>query len=550
MQDVVVTRRSRSERSAGHPGRPSRSAGKPSRGCFRRRRPYGRSIVLAALLALASLGALTRAQPVEAPDELRVALARAGGRNRLDLLGRLARCLEGSGTDEALRVAEEARALARTLGDQRAEGHALISLAATRRARAEYALALDAGSEALAMAQATGDLSMAARAHNVLGIVENSRDEPAAALRHGLEERRLFEGLGDRRGLAQSLNNLGNSYRRLGDYARALEYHQRSLALKTELEDRDGAGYSHHNIGEVYSARGEHESALAAFTLAEEQWRSVGNLRAVAAALKSQGLALEALGRLDEALVRQRASLALRRSPPNPHGEAETLAHVARLLLRLGRPAEAAAAGRQALAIAERLQQTSLQGDVLAGLMAAETARGDPRAARRMLEKQVALLQRAREQEVSRLRSEMHATLEADAARRRAERLEQDAALKEEALRRGVAERNLALVAAMLLLATAGMALNGYRLKRASGERYRRQAIALEAALARVRTLSGLLPLCGWCHVNVHDSTGEWVRLETYVQEHTDARVTHGICPSCREAHFPTHQAATGPEHE
>jgi hypothetical protein len=54
----------------------------------------------------------------------------------------------------------------------------------------------------------------------------------------------------------------------------------------------------------------------------------------------------------------------------------------------------------------------------------------------------------------------------------------------------------------------------------------------LEEALGRVKTLSGLLPICSWCK-RVRDDRGYWRAVEAYVEEHSDAEFTHGICPEC-----------------
>jgi PAS domain S-box-containing protein len=54
----------------------------------------------------------------------------------------------------------------------------------------------------------------------------------------------------------------------------------------------------------------------------------------------------------------------------------------------------------------------------------------------------------------------------------------------------------------------------------------------LQEALARARTLSGLLPICAWCG-KVRDDEGYWQRLERYIAEHSLAEFTHGICPEC-----------------
>jgi len=54
----------------------------------------------------------------------------------------------------------------------------------------------------------------------------------------------------------------------------------------------------------------------------------------------------------------------------------------------------------------------------------------------------------------------------------------------------------------------------------------------LEAAMARVRQLSGLLPICSYCK-SIRDDKDYWQQLETYLLEHTEATLSHGICPPC-----------------
>jgi methyl-accepting chemotaxis protein len=56
----------------------------------------------------------------------------------------------------------------------------------------------------------------------------------------------------------------------------------------------------------------------------------------------------------------------------------------------------------------------------------------------------------------------------------------------------------------------------------------------LEEALGQVKQLKGLLPICAWCR-QVRNDRGYWSSVEEYVQEHTEAEFSHGICPSCRE---------------
>ncbi|PYK98438.1 MAG: response regulator [Verrucomicrobia bacterium] len=56
----------------------------------------------------------------------------------------------------------------------------------------------------------------------------------------------------------------------------------------------------------------------------------------------------------------------------------------------------------------------------------------------------------------------------------------------------------------------------------------------LENALANVKMLQGLLPICLYCK-KIRDDQNYWQQLDKYVAEHTKARFSHGICPECYE---------------
>ncbi len=60
----------------------------------------------------------------------------------------------------------------------------------------------------------------------------------------------------------------------------------------------------------------------------------------------------------------------------------------------------------------------------------------------------------------------------------------------------------------------------------------------LQLALSEIKTLSGIIPICCYCK-HIRDDKGYWNKVERYVQEHTDAKFTHSICPDCMQKHFP-----------
>ncbi len=61
----------------------------------------------------------------------------------------------------------------------------------------------------------------------------------------------------------------------------------------------------------------------------------------------------------------------------------------------------------------------------------------------------------------------------------------------------------------------------------------RQRNAQLQEALGTIKTLNGLVPICAWCHKYIKDEEGCWMNLETYIQDHSEATFTHGICPSC-----------------
>jgi PAS domain S-box-containing protein len=67
--------------------------------------------------------------------------------------------------------------------------------------------------------------------------------------------------------------------------------------------------------------------------------------------------------------------------------------------------------------------------------------------------------------------------------------------------------------------------------KAAEAERDR-LVVELQDALAEVRTLRAILPICSYCK-KVRDDENYWHSVEGYIQTHTDTQFSHGICPSC-----------------
>jgi sigma-B regulation protein RsbU (phosphoserine phosphatase) len=69
-------------------------------------------------------------------------------------------------------------------------------------------------------------------------------------------------------------------------------------------------------------------------------------------------------------------------------------------------------------------------------------------------------------------------------------------------------------------------------------ETLEQRIVELGAALAEVRTLRGLIPICMHCH-RIRVGEDHWQRLEAYLEEHSDAELSHGLCEECLAKHYP-----------
>ncbi len=61
---------------------------------------------------------------------------------------------------------------------------------------------------------------------------------------------------------------------------------------------------------------------------------------------------------------------------------------------------------------------------------------------------------------------------------------------------------------------------------------------SLKKALANIKQLTGLLPICSHCK-KIRDDTGYWQQIEQYIHEHSEAEFSHSICQDCAKKHYP-----------
>ena len=82
-----------------------------------------------------------------------------------------------------------------------------------------------------------------------------------------------------------------------------------------------------------------------------------------------------------------------------------------------------------------------------------------------------------------------------------------------------------------------GISRDFTELKRAEEER-EKLLIELQKALAKVNTLSGLVPICSKCK-KIRDDKGYWSQVEDYIHAHSGTEFSHSLCPECTKILYP-----------
>jgi PAS domain S-box-containing protein len=60
----------------------------------------------------------------------------------------------------------------------------------------------------------------------------------------------------------------------------------------------------------------------------------------------------------------------------------------------------------------------------------------------------------------------------------------------------------------------------------------------LQKAMNEIKALKGVLPFCSFCK-KIRDDKGYWEKIDVYIRNHSQADISHGVCPECMKKHYP-----------
>ncbi|ANM31203.1 hypothetical protein ABI59_18930 [Acidobacteria bacterium Mor1] len=402
----------------------------------------------------------------------------------------------------------------------------------------DFEVAERAAGRASRVAEESSDAIAASKAINLIGAVLMRQGNYVEAIEAYDRAIEFANRSGDESWSARALNNTGLSYTYLRKFDRAIRFFERARDIQHRLGNRRDEAAAIANIGDAYTHKQEYDTAFGYHELALSIREEEGRRDEIALSLHSLGRLQLRVGRLEEAAKNLERCLAIREElglEPEIAGVLTTLAEV----YAEWDPERATAIAERGLERAETLGLRGRRVAALESVAHALTRQG------RFQEAYARLCEaRSLEQEVSGAQTqEALDDFEARIARDHAER---DARTQE-------LVRNVLLIAAAVLLlaglfgwylfiskrrALKVLTATHRRLEEAHGE-LAMQRGELASALGRIELLEGFLPICAHCK-DIRDETGDWAPIEIYVSERADVSFTHGICPKCRQRHYPS----------
>jgi DNA-binding SARP family transcriptional activator/tetratricopeptide (TPR) repeat protein len=257
--------------------------------------------------------------------------------------------------DEWAEVNRTALAVARRLGDRRAEAQATHALGFIAFLRGRFDEAKTRYVTSLAICRALGDRAGVAARMAGLADVHRLMGGTEQAVAHYEESLAICRQLDDLYGQTMSLGSLGMLYQAQGRSAEALECHRDSLAIREKLGDRRGQATSLCNLGGFHHREGRYDEALVYYEQSLTIRRQQGDRHGEGTSLAGLGAVYQEIQRPLQALGFQRASVTIFRDLMDAQCLAENLRPLGVTLSRLGRAEEAEELRREAAVIFARL---------------------------------------------------------------------------------------------------------------------------------------------------------------------------------------------------
>lgn len=409
----------------------------------------------------------------------------------VETLNKLAHAELHSDPSKSEAYALEAYDLATDLGLETEKARSKIELATFHLEAGNFDKALSHCRCAMDIYENLGDKSGIANVHGRLGHMYLDQGLNDRALEHfHMALKCKQECSTDRKELAAFYFNIGACYATLDRLELALSFYEHAQSVWEEQNERVKLAILYNNIGAVFGKKGELDNAreyfLKALFLNEEQ----GDRTRTSSTLNNLGNLNEDLGEYQTALDYYTKSLELYEELGNRRGVAFAYCCVGSACTHLNRLDEAVKFAEKGLEMTRSLKVKDVEILCLGKITNLYEKRGElKKALMHSREINTSLEQHLNEKSLEKI-AKLQVQFET-------EKKEKEAEI--------------------------------YRLKNEELSKINNQ---LREALAHVKKLQGMLPICASCK-KVRDDDGYWQQIESYIAYHSEVRFSHGICPDC-----------------
>lgn len=395
--------------------------------------------------------------------------------------------------------------------------------------------------KALAIQQAVGDKVEQGKILTNLGNIHRDLGDYQSAQTDYLKAIAIYRLIDDLEGLAWLNFSLGVLYRNIKDYPQAFTYlneslkYYRLLADKSNTKNTGGIRICLSVIGDVYLLSGDYEKAREYLTQALELQRQANVPIAIAHGLRRMAQVYLGLKDYTQALDYARQSLAIQQRQSEKSGLPEIYGILGEIYWRLDQKGKAYTHLQKGLTLAHLMAKKPIEVHVLKTLAEFFYSYQQLDSAYKYLNRYTELRDQIFNEEVSSRIASLQAQYELKEGERLNKQLQTDILLKNMEIGRQKTWRNFMIITLSLTFLLAGLLVILYIKTRSDNQK-------IKEAMAKIKTLSGLIPICSHCK-KIRNDRGYYEELEKYISEHSDAIFSHGICPDCLEKYYPEYTA-------
>ncbi len=385
--------------------------------------------------------------------------------------------------------------------------------------------------EAQDIAKKLGLLTDMAKSCSLLGSINHQSGNYAEAMAYSWKSMEIYEELRDKNGIASTLSVMARVYWSQGMIDKALEHYHKSLKGKQECgASKDELALCHLNLGACYSGLLRFNPALSSYAFAEKILKKSGDQKKLAYLYNNIGSVYGKKGELDKAREYFQKALEIREDLEDKNGIASTLSNLGSLQEDLGNNESALRFFIRSLELFEEMGNKRLVAYICGSAGGVYTRLGFLDKAEELITRGLEITRNLelKDWEILCLKN-ITDLYEAKGDLRKALMYSQE--LKT-CMEEHLNEKSMDKIAGLQVQFETEKKEKEAEIYRLKNVELLRMNDQLREALTHVRTLQGMLPICASCK-KVRDDDGYWQQIESYISEHSDAKITHGICPEC-----------------